>query len=319
MLESSIITHLNERGYTHSMTHADLLSHPNPASTYTEAARRIEAWEAEAPPDNLAAGRLLFLRHGQKVERAVVFVHGYTSACRQFEQLGQMFYERGYNVLIPPLPYHGLADRMTPLHAKILASDLAAYGDRAVDIAQGLGNAVTVAGLSMGGVVTAWVGQYRRDVALAALIAPGLGVYVIPAPLTPLGVSLMLRLPNFYQWWDPVRKADDGFPYGYPRYATRTLGEMMRLGLSVRRSARTTPPAASALLLVTNANDFSVNHTVAKGLAQAWQRQGAKLRTFEFAASLGLPHDLISPQQPVQRVDVVYPKLMELMDAEAHA
>jgi len=301
------------------MTHADLLSHPNPAATYTEAARRIEAWDAEASPDTLAAGRLQFLSHGQRAERAVVFVHGYTSCCRQFEQLGQMFYERGYNVLIAPLPYHGLADQMTPRHAEILASDLAAYGERAVDIAQGLGNAVSVAGLSLGGVVTAWVGQYRRDVALAALIAPALGMYVIPAPLTVLGTRALLRLRNRFLWWDPVRKADNGFSYGYPRFATRTLGEIMSLGVSVQRRARTSPPAARDLVLVTNANDFAVNNTVATGLARTWQRHGATVRTFEFPAKLGLPHDLINPEQPAQRVDVVYPKLVELMDTEPHA
>jgi hypothetical protein len=38
------------------------------------------------------------------------------------------------------------------------------------------------------------------------------------------------------------------------------------------------------------------------------------LRTYEFSADLKLGHDLIDPGQPYQRVDVVYPKLMELID-----
>jgi esterase/lipase len=302
------------------MTHSDLHSHPNPAQSYAEAAERIQAWAAEAPADMLPAGRLLFMSHAQKVERAVVFVHGYTACPEQFRPLGQLFYERGYNVLIAPLPYHGLADRLTTVHAQLRASELAAYADRAVDIAQGLGNAVTVAGLSMGGVVTTWVGHYRRDVALAVPISPALGMYVIPALLTPLVAGVMGRVPNQFQWWDPVRQADDGFDYGYPQYATRALAEMVRLGLSVQRSAQTTPPAARALLAVTNANDRAVNNTVTRGLVQAWRRHNpAQVQTFEFEADLRLIHDLIDPNHRGQRVDVVYPKLLALVTEAPHA
>jgi esterase/lipase len=301
------------------MTHSDLLSHPNPASSYAEAAERAQAWAAEAPADMLPAGRLQLMSYGQKVERAIVFVHGYTNCPEQFRRLGQLFFERGYNVLIAPLPYHGLADRLTPVHARLRAGELAAYGDRAADIAQGLGNEVTVAGLSMGGVVTAWVGQYRRDVALVAPISPALGMYVVPAPLTPLVAGLMRRLPNQFQWWNPVRQANDGFDYGYPQYATRALAEMMHLGLTVQRTAQTTPPAARALLMITNASDRAVNNTVARGLAHAWQRHSPNLQTFEFEASLDLLHDLIDPNQPGQRIDMVYPKLLELLAGKLHA
>ena len=49
-------------------------------------------------------------------------------------------------------------------------------GARAVDIAAGLGDQVTIAGLSAGGVVAAWAAQHRRDVHRAVLIAPSLGV-----------------------------------------------------------------------------------------------------------------------------------------------
>ena len=300
------------------MHHSDLLSHPNPAGSYAEAAERIQAWAAQAPADLLPAGRLQFMSQGQKVDRVVVFVHGYTSCPQQFRPLGQLFYERGYNVLIAPLPYHGLADRLTPHHARLRASELAEYGDQAADIAQGLGKDVTVAGLSMGGVVTTWVGHHRRDVALAVPISPALGMYVVPPPLTPLVAGVMRRVPNLFQWWDPVRQADDGFDYGYPQYATRALAEMMRLGLSVRKSAETTPPAARALLMVTNANDRAVNNAVTQGLVQAWQRHAAhaQVRTFEFNARLELIHDLIDPNHTGQRVDVVYPKLLELIAPE---
>jgi esterase/lipase len=300
------------------MDHSDLLSHPDPVTSYAEAAERIQAWAEEAPADMLPEGRLQFLSHGRKTDAAVAFVHGYTSCPQQFRAVGQLFFDRGYNALIAPLPYHGLANRMTTAHANLRAADLAAYGDRVTDIAQGLGNVVTVAGLSMGGVVSAWVGQHRRDVALAVPISPGLGLYVIPASLTGLAAGLVRRLPNQFQWWNPVRQANDGFDYGYPRYATHALSEMLLLAQAVQRCARSKPPAARALLVVTNANDRAVNNGVIRALVQGWRRQGAPVRTFEFEARLELLHDLIDPNQQGQRVDIVYPKLLELMTGEPH-
>lgn len=301
------------------MTHSDLLSHPNPVRDYAEANARIQAWAAEAPANMLPAGRLHFLSHGHKAERAVVFVHGYTNCTQQFRPLGQLFFERGYNVLIAPLPYHGLDDKTSPDHARIRAGDLAAYGDRVTDIAQGLGQHVTVAGLSMGGVVTTWVGHYRRDVALAVPISPALGLHPLPAAVTPLAVSAARRLPNQFQWWNPEDPLNTGLDYGYARYATRTLAEMIHLSLSVQRSAQRTPPAAHALLMISNANDRSVNATMIQRMVKAWQSQGAPVRTFEFDASLNLLHDLIDANQPGQRVDLVYPKLIELIIGAPHA
>src|SRR5512146_1828842 len=113
------------------MDHSDLLSHPDPVATYAEALERIQTWAGQAPADILPEGRLQFLSHGRKTDAAVVFVHGYTNCPQQFLALGQLFFERGCNVFIPPLPYHGLADRMTTAHAKLRAVDLATYGDRA--------------------------------------------------------------------------------------------------------------------------------------------------------------------------------------------
>ena len=61
------------------MSHSDLLSHPDPAANYAEAVERIEAWVDQTPADILPEGRLQFLSHGRKADRAVAFVHGYTN------------------------------------------------------------------------------------------------------------------------------------------------------------------------------------------------------------------------------------------------
>jgi carboxylesterase len=48
-------------------------------------------------------------------------------------------------------------------------------------------------------------------------------------------------------------------------------------------------------------------------LVKSWQAWAAKVSTYEFAASLNLGHDLIDPDQPQQRVDIVYPRLLKLL------
>ncbi|MEZ4769589.1 MAG: hypothetical protein R2844_14305 [Caldilineales bacterium] len=41
--------------------------------------------------------------------------------------------------------------------------------------------------------------------------------------------------------------------------------------------------------------------------------QGSAVETYQFPAQLGLPHDVIDPNQTEQKVDEVYPVLVELI------
>ena len=52
--------------------------------------------------------------------------------------------------MIPRIPHHGLKDRMTEDYAKLTALELTQLSDESMDIAQGLGEHILVAGLSMG-------------------------------------------------------------------------------------------------------------------------------------------------------------------------
>jgi alpha-beta hydrolase superfamily lysophospholipase len=109
-------------------------------------------------------------------------------------------------VLILSLPHHGLADCMTAGHAQLTAEELMAYSDGLVDIAQGLGEDVTVVGFSLGGTVADWAAQTRSDVDFAVLIAPGFGLQLIPAELTLPAARLALLLPDDYLWWEPEKR-----------------------------------------------------------------------------------------------------------------
>ena len=293
-----------------------LTSHPRPARSYDQALQRIEVIRASASAGLNPACLLQLMTRGQKVERAIVFAHGYTSCPKQFQALGEAFYALGYNVLIAPLPHHGLADRLTPEQSHLTAIELAEYADTVVDIAQGLGERVILAGISGGGIVTAWAAQHRIDLYLAVLIAPAFGFGPIPTPVTDPAIKLFRWLPNFYKWWDPKLKEAVGPAYAYPRTATRALVQILYLGYAVRVAARRDPPAARAVLVVTNANDTSVNNALTSQVVDLWQGRGAKnLRTFEFDANLRLGHDLIDPSQPDQRTEIVYPRLIELINS----
>jgi carboxylesterase len=290
----------------------------NPTSSYAEAAARIEdvqTAEAEIADLNQVCGTR-FLTHGEGVENVIVFLHGFTSCPDQFLQLGQEYFEKGYNVYIPRIPRHGIKDRLGNPLKGLTAEELAEFATQSADIAQGLGERVIVAGLSGGGSMATWLSQERSDVDLAVPIAPFLGVGFIPRILNRPLTNLLLLVPDFFQWWDPIHKENNpnSMPYSYTRYPTHSLLENMRLGFTAEEAAKRVKPAAGAILVITNANDGSVNNDVIAEFEGMWLEHGEQyLQTFQFDKDLELPHDLITVGRPDGNVDLVYPKLHELI------
>jgi carboxylesterase len=297
------------------MTEKSLLSHPNPARTYSEAIEKYEAFKQQDIEGVDARCFSELMTHNQKVAQAIVFFHGYTNCPSQFHLLSEKFYQMGYNVLNARAPYHGLADRLTDEIARLTAKDLVAFTDRFVDVATGLGERVTMAGISMGGVLSAWAGQYRSDVDQAVIIAPSFGFKAIPKPLTKTFMKLATRLPNFFVWWDPRYKDKLEPTHAYPRYSTRALAQIMRLGFAVRNEARQSKPEAGRILSITNAADLAVSNPIFYELVEDWQNAGAQnIQTYEFPSSLGMYfHDIIDPGQSYQKVDEIYPVLIDLI------
>jgi carboxylesterase len=188
-------------------------------------------------------------------------------------------------------------------------------GQRVVEVTRGLGEHVTICGLSMGGTLAAWIAQHV-EVDLAVVIAPPLEVAAIPHALHRLAAELFQRLPNFFVWWDPKTKLNNPNRalFGYPRYASHALAESWRLAYALRHEARQTPPMAKRILVISNANDHTVRNGAVRALTQDWQRLApGRVQTYEFPAELGLLHDFIGPYLPGQKIDVAYPTLLELM------
>jgi pimeloyl-ACP methyl ester carboxylesterase len=292
-----------------------LSSHPAPVQDYAEAAQRIETLHLREPAGMNPDCTLQFLTHGKKVNRAIVLVHGYTNNARQFIELGRRFHELGYNVLIANLPYHGLADRMNTEHACLTAEQLVTYADETIDIARGLGDQVIMLGLSMGGIVTAWAAQNRPDLDLAVVISPAFGARVIPTPLTAAAMNIVLRLKDVFIWWNPKLKENVPPPYGYPRFSLHVVAQTMRLGFATQARARSLPPAAKKIVVVFNPSDMAVNNALNMQVVKLWQAQHGNVSTYEFEASLNLEHDFIDPSQPNQQVDLVYPRLIDLVES----
>jgi pimeloyl-ACP methyl ester carboxylesterase len=286
---------------------------PNPATDYVGALERLRQLQAADDGNVDPRCRTRGLLHNEPTRRVIVLVHGITSCPEQFAPLGQQFFERGYNVLLARLPHHGMVDRMTTEVGELRAEELRAYADAVIDVSTGLGEKVIVAGLSAGGIVAAWAAQFRADVTTAVLIAPSLGLGHLGRRLQLLLMNVLLLLPDvatqrFYRF-------EDAAPYGYLGFSSRAMGEVLRLGLAVVYSAATKRPAAQHVLLFTNGADTAVNNQLARQLVALWQSRGLRhVEQYEFDRELHLHHDLVDINNPIQRVDIVYPVLLDLID-----
>lgn len=285
------------------------------ALSFEGALRGVEKLEARDGPEVRPGCGTFFLSHGRTSARAIVFFHGMTNCPRQFRLLAEQFHARGCNVIAPRFPYHGLTDRMTEEQANLTADGLIAIAQETVDLAQGLGEEVLVVGLSIGATVAAWCSQNRSDVAEAVLISPLFGVRVVPRWATGTVAQATLNLPNFHMWWDPLRRENLEAPeHVYPRFSSRALAEVLILAGKVKDAAALSPPAARRVLVVTVANDLSVNNGATEEVVRLWNSHGDhRVETFEFDARHGLDHDLIDPDQPGANPGLVYPKILELV------
>ena len=253
---------------------------------------------------------------GELAGHAIVLLHGLCNSPRQFRPLAERFTARGATVLLPRLPHHGLRDRMTRALSNLEVDDALRLTSEAIDIAAGLGNSVTVAGLSVGGVLAGWAAQ-ARPIERAVLIAPSIGYPALPLATARIVFAALRQLPDRFIWWDgKLREHIPGPPYAYPRFSTRAIARIQQLGFALLDAARTTPPRAQRVWLVTNASDRAVDNTAAKLLAARWcavSVHPASIRTHEFPLSMGAAHDVVDPHQPYARTEAVYPVLERII------
>ena len=290
-----------------------------PAASYDDACARFEASLQGDTQDVDPLSRSRLETPGHHTTRAIVFLHGLTNSPQQFGMFSQRFLMRGYSVLTPRMPYHGYVDRMTTDLAQLRAAQLIDVTSEAIDVASGLADEVTVCGLSLGGVLAIWAAQYR-PISVAAVIAPAIGLPVLPLSATSFAFGALGRLPNRFIWWDPRYKEKmPGPPYAYPRWSTHALVQTQRLGLDLMEAAGHALPRAKSTWMITNASDLAVNNAASVKIVKAWQTAGAtNVHAFQFPKHMKLWHDVIDPLQPHAQPDLVHPMLEEII-AEGRA
>jgi acetyl esterase/lipase len=251
--------------------------------------------------------------HGRRTQRALVLLHGFTNCPQQFDALGRRFHEQGWNVLIPRYPRHGYTDRLSTAISELRVMHLVAVANRSAESAHGLGEHVTVAGLSLGGALAGHLAQGSVHVDRAVLIAPAFGLKLVPRATYPALIRLAYMLPNRYVWWDRSLKDRLPPPYGYPRFPTRAYAALLEVGWGVLKAARSVKPRAREIAVITNAHEPALENRYTNDLVDMWRAHGAHVKTYEFPASARLPHDLIDPGHPDQNTDLVYPVVTRMI------
>lgn len=286
-----------------------------PAKTFDEAMQRVRALQALDDASILDRARTTLLSTGARTPSCVVLLHGITNHPGQYCLFAPQLFERGHTVLVPRLPEQGDRNRMTTRLQSLTAERLLATATEAIDIAQGLGERVTVLGISTSGLLCAYAAQYRADVARSIPVNPVFGLLRFPAPVS-FGIEkALLALPNFFVWWDPVHKMDELPTTGYPRFPTHALAQCLRIGDAVRVAARSSAPLARSMRVIMNAKDPAVNNAVTGQVVDAWRKNAPdRVSSYTFE-SLPKNHDIIDPENAVPRLDIVYPKFIEAIEA----
>ncbi|MEV6926263.1 alpha/beta fold hydrolase [Dactylosporangium sp. NPDC051485] len=256
------------------------------------------------PPDAhaVAAGHdTRLLSHGARRPRSVLLLHGYTHSPAQLDGLAERFFARGYNVLVPRAPGHGLTD--PDAHATVTAPALLGYATAALDRIAELGEETGVVGVSAGAVLATWLaalrpGVVRRLLVLAPLFAPHPGQ--VPAAVrVPLQVLYGLRAL-------PDRRNARGYSY-------RAVAQYLRIVASYPSVF----PADGVrhVAAVLSPGDTTVDPRAAFDLpARLARSAGATLRLDTLPAGLGLAHDIISAHRLGPHAPVLNERYVELYE-----
>ena len=279
---------------------------------YAAALRRYEALARRDDATIHARGGTILLGHGRPTKRAVVLLHGLTASPRQCAELARRLHESGDTVLVPRLPGHGARDRLTTQLQDVRAHELIAAAHESLAIARGLGTAVTVAGFSLGGLLTAWLAQHEL-VHHAVAIAPFLGVARLHPRTTPAFTAALRALPNVFLWWNPILRERLMPDHGYPRFPTRAIAEALEIANALSTHARVAPPATRRITIVTNTSETSVSNAAAHELAGAWRAHAAGEVALAHITGLPPSHDVIEPLRPGSHARRAYRTLLPIL------
>lgn len=281
-------------------------------------ARARELLERFAQRDNRAhvgeLGRTLVFDHGSRTQRATLLLHGLSASPRQLIAVAESLYARGHNVFVPRLPRHGHHNRLSEGLATMSAAQLEACAADSLEVTRALGEHVTVAGFSLGGLLSAYIGQTHRVDRIVAL-SPFLGIAAVPNIFRLRIAKWILRRPNRFYWWNPFRR-ERMFPeHGYPRFATHAIAHGLTLAHEVLDTAERNAPRADELTIVINPRDSTVNRKAIERLARYWTaRKGPAVRVHRLTGMPPFVHDIVEPKRHPALAKRIASELVELID-----
>jgi len=223
------------------------------------------------------------------------------------EELGKMLYDKGANVIILRMPHHGLTSGDISELKALKPKEILDYMNTTIDIADALGEDMTVIGLSAGSTAAAWMAQNREEVDRAVLLSPFMGIKETPMFLDPILMRAFLRLPGFSIGGGDEPDRD----WVYVGESSKGIGTFMLIGQATLKQAEKTPPQADEIYIITTASDMGADNRWSMKLADLWTAQGADVTTYEFPKSEHVPHASIDPftDQPIRQK--VYDKISE--------
>ncbi len=258
------------------------------------------------------AGRSKLLLHGEVRPLAVLLFHGMSASPTQFVRFAHELHAHGHNVIVPRLPRHGHADRLSNALAHLTAEDLRAFVRDNVALAGGLGERVAIGGFSLGGLLATWAAQHL-PVERAVAIAPFFGVSWMPNRLMGSLARVMLAVPNQFHWWNPMQRERQQPEHGYPRYATHAIAQMYLLAREVIDDADR-GIAARRLIFVTNEREAAVNNRAVYRLEARMRASGAPGLEHVVLSGIPFSHDIIEPLRHPEIAAQVFPTLLSLIE-----
>jgi pimeloyl-ACP methyl ester carboxylesterase len=282
------------------------------AGAYESAVSRFQQLaEVEAEIVSETGGSFL-LAHGNRSARAYVLMHGTTNSPTQLLEYGRHLHDRGHNVLIPRMPYHGLRSGQAGELAQISADDLRVFGQDSVEIGAGLGDELVLIGASGGATVAACAAVKRPQVDRTLLLVPFFGFHSLPDKLTALILKLLLRLPDK----TVHRPGEKHRPWSYPGQSTRGIAAFLDLAYEVLREAEKGFAPHGEMIVVTTANDNLANNGTTGRLVEMWRAAGRDVEQFEFERALSIPHDTIDPAVNPEVRQQVFQEMLALLGEE---
>ncbi len=287
---------------------------PHPAHDYQEAMGKFSDLEkSESALPLLPEGKSRIFTHGKKTERVFVLLHGLTNCPEQFVPLARILFQSGANVVLPRARYAGYADTMNDVQGLQSGQDLLDQAAEGLDIAAGLGERVTLVGLSGSAVAAAWMAENRDGIDSVLLLAPFFSLGGHPVWMIDSLAAIFSKVPIFYKWWDDdLKEKIPGPSYAYPRYGSRCMAGTVQLSRKVRANLGKHPLKTRRMDILTTGTDKGIANNLTNRLAADWARK-SRVACFEFPEKDGVPHDMIDPHQPDAKIRIAYPKILELL------